>query len=239
MPMEDQGLHHRTGNGGEILLVDKPKEWTSFDVVHAVRRLLRVRKAGHAGTLDPNATGLLIICTGTKTKSVETFIAYEKEYTGTMELGVRTDSFDSEGAVVARHPWEGVSEGALRVEVARMEGRQMQVPPMYSAAKVAGKPLYRYARKGRTVERTAREIDVKEFTVTALRLPFVDFRIRCSKGTYVRSLVEDLGLHLGCGATLRELRRTRIGPYEVADALTIEDLEHRSRFHHGERPDVP
>lgn len=231
MMSSDEGRRHRPGAGGEILLVDKPKEWTSFDVVHAVRRILRVRKAGHAGTLDPNATGLLIVCTGGKTKSVETFVAFDKEYTGTLELGVRTETFDSEGAVVARQAWEGVTESILRTEAARMEGRQLQIPPMYSAAKVAGKPLYRYARKGRTVERAPREIEVREFAVTGVRLPLVDFRIRCSKGTYVRSLVEDLGLHLGCGATLRELRRTRIGPYDVADALTIRDLERRGRQH--------
>ncbi|HLA68737.1 MAG TPA: tRNA pseudouridine(55) synthase TruB [Bacteroidota bacterium] len=209
---------------GEIFLVDKPIGWSSFDVVKKMKSILRAKKIGHAGTLDPQATGLLVVCTGPKTKSVELLIGLEKEYTGTMELGVQTESYDSETKIVAQKDATLISRGLLASTAKIFEGKQLQKPPMYSAAKYGGKPLYYYARKGRTVERAGKEIEVKEFEITSFVPPFVEFRVTCSKGTYVRSLVHDVGIALGCGATLRSLRRTRVGTFHLEDALTMEEL---------------
>jgi len=209
---------------GEFLLVDKPLDWTSFDVVKKVKVLFHVRRVGHAGTLDPKATGLLIICTGNKTKIIETFQNEQKEYAGSFELGARTPSFDSETQVVEKRDYGHVSPEVLHQSLQKFIGKIQQTPPMYSAAKVDGKPLYIYARKGKSVGRTPREVEVHDFRVTRISYPMVDFNVVCSKGTYIRTLVEDLGNELGCGCTLRSLRRTRIGEYRVEDALTIEDL---------------
>jgi len=208
-----------------VVLIDKPRGWTSFDAVHKLRRLFRLPKAGHAGTLDPQATGLLIVCTGRKTREVGTFVDLEKEYTGAMELGVQTPSFDSETDVSERRPFEHVSPDSITATAEVMRGPQAQEPPMYSAVKYGGKPLYRYAGKGRTVERQARTVDIKEFEIVRVNLPMVEFRVVCSKGTYIRSLVNDFGLRLGCGATLRTLRRTRIGSMTVSQAHSFEELE--------------
>ncbi len=210
---------------GEVLLVRKPIDWSSFDVVKKMRSLLGARKIGHAGTLDPKATGLLIVCTGPKTKLMDTFTELEKEYCGTLELGIETASFDSETAVIERRATTHVTAALLGDAAVSLTGKQTQVPPMYSAAKYGGRPLYYYARKGRTVHREAKEIDVKEFTITGIDMPLASFRIVCSKGTYIRSLVSDLGKRLGCGAALRSLERTRIGSFVVDDAFTIEELE--------------
>jgi tRNA pseudouridine55 synthase len=222
----------RGGAEDRLLLIDKPADWTSFDVVHRLRSLLHVRKVGHAGTLDPKATGLMLVCTGRWTKRIEEFVSYEKEYEGTLELGVRTDTFDSEGNVLEVRDAGRVTEEQLRSAARHMIGVQEQVPPMFSAVKYQGKPLYEYARRGKTVPRTARVIEVFEFDITRVAMPFADFRTVCSKGTYVRSLIDALGQRLECGATLRSLRRTRIGPYHIAQALTIEqvaDLRHHPR----------
>jgi tRNA pseudouridine55 synthase len=210
---------------GTILLVDKPLQWTSFDVVHKVRRTLGIPKVGHAGTLDPRATGLLIVCTGRQTKRVHEFADMEKEYTGTLQLGIRTPSFDMETAVTEQADISNVSQEKLAAAVQGFLGKQLQVPPMFSAVKHHGKPLYKYARKGKTLEREAKEIDIKEFSIISFAPPNVSFRVRCSKGTYIRALANDLGEILGCGATLVELRRTRIGEYRVENALTISQLE--------------
>jgi len=209
---------------GEVLFLDKPLNWTSFDVVKKVRVLFDVRKVGHAGTLDPNATGLLIVCTGKKTKSIEQYVGLEKEYTGTCELGVRTPSFDTETAAHERKNYSEVTEQQIHEAAQHYVGAQLQLPPMYSAVKYGGKPLYRYARAGRTVERVEREINISCFTIMNIRDQFVDFCIICSKGTYIRSLIDEFGLRMGCGATLTALRRTRIGYHNVSDAKTIEQL---------------
>lgn len=209
---------------GEFLLVDKPIDWSSFDVVKKIKVLFNVRRVGHAGTLDPKATGLLIICTGKKTKTLDSFQMEQKEYTGSFELGVRTPSFDSETAVIETKDFTHVSRELLDAAIRKFIGRIWQTPPMYSAAKIDGKPLYLYARKGKSVERLPKEIVISDFTVTGFSLPMVEFKVVCSKGTYIRTLVEDLGVQLGCGCTLRSLRRTRIGPYRVEDALSIDDL---------------
>ena len=211
-------------HAGEIILIDKPLGWTSFDVVKKMRSLFSARKIGHAGTLDPRATGLLIVCTGPKTKSVDLFADMEKEYTGLMELGVETESYDSETVVIARRELVGISADLLESTAKRFQGKLMQKPPMYSASKYGGKPLYYYARQGKTVVRAEKEIEVKEFALTGFSSPNVEFRIVCSKGTYIRSLVHDFGKALGCGATLRSLRRTRIGGFSAADAFTLDDL---------------
>ena len=210
-----------------MLLIDKPLDWTSFGVVHRVRTLLRGAKVGHAGTLDPKATGLLIICTGKRTKTMSQFVDLEKEYVGTFELGVRTPSHDSETAVLERRDPSAVTVEALRSVAESFVGKQLQRPPMYSAVKHRGKPLYIYARKGRTVQKEPRQVEILQFEIKSFEPPLAEFRVVCSKGTYVRSLVDDIGVALGCGATLRSLRRTRIGPYRVEDALSIDDLSSR------------
>ncbi len=210
---------------GEFLLVDKPLNWTSFDVVHRIRQSFGIKKAGHAGTLDPRATGLLILCTGRQTKQIEQFANLDKEYTGTFELGIRTPSFDMETGVTERVDSSAISMDQLQSAVLGFKGRQLQIPPMYSAVKHHGQPLYKYARKGKTLERSAKEIDVMEFSVVSFAPPVVEFRVVCSKGTYVRSLVSDIGDKLGCGAVLTSLRRTRIGGFRIEDALTMEELD--------------
>jgi tRNA pseudouridine55 synthase len=209
---------------GEMLLVRKPAGWTSFDVVHKIRHLFGVRKVGHAGTLDPLATGLLIICTGKKTKSIAEFVGLDKEYVGEMTLGGRTESFDSATPVIAGGSTDGVDEEKLLGVFAEFTGPRLQVPPMWSAVSVRGKRLYKYAREGVEVERQAREIMIHAIVPIMVRVPVVRFRVTCSKGTYVRSLVNEIGDRLGCGAYLSALERTRIGPYRIEDARTIEEL---------------
>ncbi len=212
---------------GEILLIDKPLEWTSFDVVKKVRSLLNVRKVGHAGTLDPKATGLLIVCTGRQTKNIDRFTALEKEYTGALELGVRTESYDTETAVYERRDFSAVTDDRIRIAAAEFLGAHEQVPPMYSALKYGGKPLYRYAREGKVVDRAKRDITIRAFDICAIDRPYVEFRVICSRGTYIRTLVDDLGQKLGCGASLIRLKRTRIGENLLSNALSIDDLAGR------------
>ena len=209
---------------GEVFLIDKPLNWTSFDVVHRVRDLFHVKKVGHAGTLDPKATGLLILCTGKKTKEIDTFTGQEKEYEGMMQLGATTASFDSETPEADQKDYLRIDEKEILNVFSSFIGLQLQVPPMYSAVKYGGKPLYKYARKGRSLEREPREITVSEFALLKFELPFLCFRIVCSKGTYIRSIVDECGKKLGCGAYLKELRRTRIGSLSLQQALHIEDL---------------
>jgi tRNA pseudouridine55 synthase len=209
---------------GELLLIDKPIDWTSFDVVKKVKRLFRVRKVGHSGTLDPKATGLLIICTGRKTKEIPEFIELEKEYSGTFEIGKRTPSFDSETDVSETRDTSCICENDILKAAKSLSGKQLQIPPMYSAVKYGGKPLYKYARNGVTVERAEREVDIKKFEIKRIYGTMVDFCVVCSKGTYIRSLIEDLGIRLGCGATLVSLRRIRIGSFHIDRAVTIDEL---------------
>jgi tRNA pseudouridine55 synthase len=209
---------------GELLLVRKPAGWTSFDVVHKISRMFGVKKVGHAGTLDPLATGLLIVCTGKKTKVLGEFVGLEKEYDAEMTLGARTASYDAATPVIETKSTEGIDEGRVRAVLAEFAGPQLQVPPMWSAASVKGKRLYRYAREGVEVKRHPREIVIHSIVPLLVRVPVVRFSVTCSKGTYVRSLVNEIGERLGCGAYLSALERTRIGPYRLADAVTIEEL---------------
>ncbi|MFH0990228.1 MAG: tRNA pseudouridine(55) synthase TruB [bacterium] len=224
-PPDSQWNPGQFNGAGELLLFDKPLEWTSMDAITKVRHLFQIDKAGHAGTLDPKATGLLILCTGRKTKELNTFMGLEKEYRGRFELGIHTPSFDTETSVAERKNYDHVTQKMLEETFIKFTGKQTQVPPMYSAVKYKGKPLYKYARKGRTVEREAKVIDISLFDLLRYEAPYVDFRVICSKGTYIRSLVNDLGIHLSCGASLLTLRRTRIGEYRIEDAFTYEELK--------------
>lgn len=212
-----------TAEGG-LLLIDKPRGWTSFDVVKKIRHLTHGRRTGHAGTLDPMATGLLLICTGKKTREIQQFVGLEKEYEAEMELGANTASYDAETPVDRRRSLEGISEEQVRQVMREFVGLQRQLPPMWSAAKVKGRRLYQYARKGVEIPRQPREVMITAIIPTLIALPRVAFTVTCSKGTYIRTLVNDIGERLGCGAFLASLRRTRIGPYLLRDAMTIERL---------------
>lgn len=217
---------------GEAILLNKPVNWTSFDVVARTRGILGVKKIGHAGTLDPKADGLLILCTGKKTKEIDTFSAQKKEYTGVLELGAITKSFDTETEVVETKDISGIDVNKIRETLNLFHGKQLQMPPMYSAVKVNGKRLYKHARKGREIFRPAREIEIFEIEMLSCNLPNVEFRVVCSKGTYIRTLVNDIGIKLGCGAYLKSLTRTAIGDYKVEDALTIEQLHLLEKYSH-------
>ncbi|WP_397547689.1 tRNA pseudouridine(55) synthase TruB [Rhodothermus marinus] len=207
-----------------VLLIDKPKGITSFDVIRRLRKLLRVRKIGHAGTLDPMATGLLICLVGRATRWMTHFMAQEKEYEGVMRLGEITPSYDAETEVVERRPWEHLTDEDLERVRRQFTGEIVQQVPAYSAVKVKGKRLYEQARAGKEVERPSRRVQIYAFELLGRDGPDVAFRVRCSKGTYIRSLVHDFGQALGCGAHLVELRRTRSGPYRVEQAWTLEAL---------------
>jgi len=210
---------------GQVLLIDKPLYWTSFDVVRKIRNLLQVKKVGHAGTLDPLATGLLIICTGKFTKRINEYMAREKEYTGTVTLGATTPTYDLESQPENFKSIEQISEGLIDSVAKNFLGEIMQVPPAHSAVKIEGKRVYELARKGREVKLEPRRIFIKEFEVTKRETPVVDFRVVCSTGTYIRSLANDFGEVLGCGAYLSSLCRIRIGEFKLADALTMEEFE--------------
>ncbi len=208
-----------------VLLLDKPLTWTSFDVVRKVKNALRLKKIGHAGTLDPLATGLLILCTGKKTKQIDLIQAQEKEYTGTFRLGQTTPSFDLETPVDAEQPYQHLTDDEIRAATAAFIGEITQTPPLFSAVKVNGERAYEVARRGGEAEIKSKQVTIREFDITRVALPDVDFRVSCSKGTYIRSLARDLGAALGCGAHLTKLVRTRIGEYRLADALSLEAVE--------------
>ncbi len=212
-------------DAGEILLFDKPLTWSSFDGVRKVKNALRIGKIGHAGTLDPLATGLLILCTGKKTKEIDQIQAQEKEYTGTFRLGETTPSFDRETAVDATLPHAHLTDDEIRAAARQFVGPIQQTPPLFSAVKIDGRRAYELARKGQAAEIKAKSVEIKIFELTRIALPDVDFRVVCSKGTYIRSLARDLGAALGCGAHLTALRRTRIGEFRVEDALTLEAVQ--------------
>jgi tRNA pseudouridine55 synthase len=218
---------------GKVLLFDKPLNWTSFQLVNKVRWLIRQHygikkiKVGHAGTLDPLATGLLIICTGKETKNISTYQAQEKEYTGTITLGGTTPSYDLETEINQTFPTDHLTENLLKKTTEQFTGEIQQKPPIYSAIKKDGKRLYELARAGKTTEISARTVTVTDFDLSRIELPEVDFRIGCSKGTYIRSIANDYGAALNNGAHLSALRRTKIGNYSVADAMGVEEFEKR------------
>ncbi|MBP6516666.1 MAG: tRNA pseudouridine(55) synthase TruB [Chitinophagales bacterium] len=213
---------------GEILLVDKPQHWTSFDVVNklrfAISRKTGKLKVGHAGTLDPLATGLLIICTGKKTKELDNYQAQQKEYTGTLKLGATTPSFDAETEEQNPLPFDAVTPSMIQETVNRLTGVIEQTPPQFSAVKIDGKRAYTLARKDKTIEIPKRTISIFEFEITRIELPYIDFRVQCSKGTYIRTLVNDFGALLGCGAYMTALRRTKNGAFAIENAWHLEEL---------------
>lgn len=214
---------------GATLLVNKPKGWTSFDVVNKIRYHLKKKlgvkniKVGHAGTLDPMATGLLIICTGKATKNLADFQGLDKEYTGTIHLGATTPSYDAETEPDSVFPTKHITSQLLEQAKQQFLGDIQQIPPMYSAIKVGGQPLYKKARKGETLEMQARPVYIFAFDFTRIELPEVDFRVHCSKGTYIRSLAYDLGKAVDSGGYLSALCRTRVGDFKLEDAWEVEE----------------
>ena len=208
-----------------VLLVDKPEGLTSHDVVDRVRHKLKMKRIGHAGTLDPNATGLLIILVGKATKLSQFLMGLDKTYEGTITLGVRTTTQDVEGEVVSERLVPELSEDAVREAMQTFVGDQYQTPPMFSAKKMDGVPLYKLARKGKTVEREPRFIHVGTFNLDRWESPEIDFKLQCSKGTYVRTVADDLGEKLGCGGYLKELRRTDIERFCIEDSIELEAFE--------------
>lgn len=216
---------------GELLLINKPYNWTSFDVVGKIRNSLKPQKlkVGHAGTLDPLATGLLIICTGKLTKQIDTFQAEEKEYTGTMVLGETTPSYDMETDADQKFDISNLTEEQIRNNCAQFTGDIQQYPPAHSAVKINGERLYEKARRGEEVELRLRFVTISEFEITRVELPEVDFRVVCSKGTYIRSLVNDFGKALNNGAYLSKLCRTRSGNFKLEDAFEVMELVNHIR----------
>jgi tRNA pseudouridine55 synthase len=215
---------------GEVLLINKPLTWTSFDIINRFRFFLKKQlgikkiKVGHAGTLDPLADGLLIVCTGRFTKRIEEFQGLEKEYTGTFHLGATTPSYDLEHETDVVYETSHISNEMIFSAAQKFTGDLMQVPPVYSAIKIGGKRAYKFARNDQDPELIARPVNIREFEITRIALPEVDFRVCCSKGTYIRSLARDFGFDLGSGAHLTALRRTRIGEFLLKDALELDDL---------------
>lgn len=209
---------------GEVFLIDKPLEWTSFDVVKKVRNALRIKKVGHAGTLDPLATGLLIVCAGKQTKQIETYMGQEKEYTGTFVIGATTESFDLEKPVIPVADPSIITLEQVQAAAAELTGDILQIPPMHSAIKVDGKRVYESARKGIEVKIEPRPVQVREFEITSFEGDTVGFRISCSKGTYIRSLARDFGEILGVGAYMSSLCRTRIGDFLLTEAHDLPEL---------------
>lgn len=214
---------------GEVLLIDKPLKWTSFDVVNKIKRACKYKKIGHAGTLDPLATGLLILCTGKKTKIIDTYQAQEKEYTGTFVLGKTTPSIDLETEFDAEYPVDHITPEILESARLSLTGTIEQTPPIFSAVKVDGERLYKKARRGETAEIKKRSITVSVFEIDASNFPAINFRIVCTKGTYIRSIVRDFGLAANSGAYLSVLCRTRIGEFELKDAKNLTDFIYQKR----------
>jgi tRNA pseudouridine55 synthase len=216
---------------GEVLLIDKPLDWTSFDVVNKIRYRLRKAlgikkiKVGHAGTLDPMATGLLIICTGKATKTIDTYQGQEKTYTGSICFGGTTASYDRETEVDQNYPFEHINDELIQKTIEEnFMGKIEQIPPMFSAIKVDGQPLYKKARKGEVVEVKPRTVEIFEFLNKGLELPEMNFKIKCSKGTYIRSIANDIGKEMNSGGYLTSLRRTKIGDFHVDDAYDVNEF---------------
>ena len=210
-----------------IILIDKPQGMTSHDVVDAVRKKFSMRRVGHAGTLDPLATGVLIVLLGKSTKLFNKFMAFDKTYEATLLLGRRTDTADIEGKTLAQTPVEGITSAMIENVFQQFSGDIQQVPPMYSAVKIKGRKLYQLARSGIEVEREPRAIKIYSLKLLQLIIPEVKFFLQCSKGTYVRQLAEDVGEALGCGACISQIQRTRVGPFALPEAVALEGLDER------------
>jgi len=210
---------------GKVILINKPLEWTSFDVVRKIRNLTRIIKVGHAGTLDPLATGLLIVCTGRFTKKINEYMGMEKEYTGTITLGAVTPTYDLESAPEQHQSISHLTNEMIHAATAQFTGPILQVPPAHSAIKKDGKPVYLAARKGEDVQLEPRPVTIYEFTITKIELPVVHFKVVCSTGTYIRSLSHDFGKALGVGGYMSSLCRTRIGEFHLEQAQTMAEFE--------------
>ena len=210
---------------GQLILIDKPFEWTSFDVIRKIRYLTKTKKVGHAGTLDPLATGLLIVCTGKFTKKINEYMAQEKEYTGCITLGATTPTYDLESEPENFKEVEGLTEEQIREATKFFTGNIFQTPPIHSAIKKEGQRAYQLARRGIDIKLEPRPLTISKFEITKIDLPKVYFKVVCSTGTYIRSLANDFGEKLGCGGYLSSLCRTRIGEFLLKDALSIENLE--------------
>ncbi len=210
---------------GKVILINKPLEWTSFDVVRKIRNLTRIIKVGHAGTLDPLATGLLIVCTGRFTKKINAYMGMEKEYTGTITLGAVTPTYDLESEPEQHQSISHLTNEMIHAATGPFTGPILQVPPAHSAIKKDGKPVYLAARKGEDVQLEPRPVTIYEFTITKIELPVVHFKVVCSTGTYIRSLSHDFGKALGVGGYMSSLCRTRIGEFHLEQAQTMEEFE--------------
>jgi tRNA pseudouridine55 synthase len=220
---------------GELILIDKPYTWSSFQAVNKLKYFLKKHpslllddnfihlKIGHAGTLDPLATGLLIVCTGKKTKEISSFQDLNKEYTGTFYIGATTPCYDKEKEIDARFPIEHITKDLVLETAKSFIGKQLQIPPMFSAIRVNGKRVYELAREGKEIELKERPIEIIDFDITRYELPYIDFKITCSKGTYIRSIARDFGFALNSGAYLESLCRTKIGDYSITNALSPEE----------------
>lgn len=232
--MEEAKKQPPVADPGQVILIDKPLTWTSFDVANKLKYACKFKKIGHAGTLDPLATGLLILCTGKMTKQIDQYQAQEKEYTGTLVLGKTTPSVDLETEFDGEFDTTGITSEAIEEAARQLTGDILQVPPIYSAVRVNGERLYEKARRGETADQVdggikSRQVTVSVFETDASRFPEVDFRIVCSKGTYIRSLVRDLGLLVNNGAYMSALRRTRIGNFRIEDADSLDSFMAKCR----------
>lgn len=213
-----------TFDEGRALLINKPLEWTSFDVVRKIRNTIKIKKVGHAGTLDPLATGLLIVCTGKFTKKINEYMAQEKEYTGSITLGATTPTYDLESEPENFKSLDDITDELIYETTKKFTGEIMQVPPIHSAIKQKGKPVYLLARRGVDVVLEPRKILIKQFEITTIDVPKVFFKVICSTGTYIRSLANDFGQALGCGGYLSGLCRTRIGDFDLKEAVTVDEF---------------
>lgn len=209
---------------GQVILIDKPVNWTSFNVVSRIRRLTKVKKVGHAGTLDPLATGLLIVCTGKKTKEISDYQAQRKKYTGIITLGKSSPSMDLATEITETDLPDNLNEEKILLVRNKFLGNIEQVPPMFSALKHKGKALYKFARAGKEVKREPRRVEIYSFDIKKIELPEIHFEISCSKGTYIRVIADDFGKEIGCGGVLSLLRRTEIGNFNVDDAFDLEEF---------------
>ncbi len=219
---------------GSLILIDKPRGYSSAKVVNILKKRLNIKKAGHSGTLDPKATGLLVICTGKRTKELNNLLDTDKEYEGVLVLGWKTKSFDTESEVYDERSTEGITDDMILSAAKGFEGESKQLPPMFSAVKFKGKPLYKYARQDREIEREPRTINIKKFEILDIQLPDVSFRVLCTKGTYIRTLASDFGEKLGTGAYLKTLRRTKIGEYDVKDAAGLDEFIKQNMANKGQ-----
>ena len=211
-------------SSGEVILIDKPIGWSSFKVVNKIRKTIGVKKVGHSGTLDPMASGLLIICTGKKTKDISKFLGLDKTYTGIITLGKTSPSMDKETEITENEISKEINIERIKNAAKDFVGEIEQVPPMYSAIKINGKRLYKLARNGVEIERPARKVKINSFLIKNIKIPDIEFEVNCSKGTYIRVLADDMGKKLNCGGILSELRRTAIGEFNIEKSLKVEDF---------------